>query len=144
MKFSEAIKLKLLSDYQVVILGFKDVNYLKMFNKRNLINLTNGLKTDVGTLASHLSVIKSIKKYNLRKIISFHSRVKSAKDFADKLPKVVQWMSTDSQPDGELITNYVSGVMPTSERNKNLRALSNIEGNQRYVLSNAPFVSLAD
>ncbi|MDC3259133.1 Helicase associated domain protein [Porticoccaceae bacterium] len=50
-------------------------------------------------------------------------------------------MPSDTKPDGELLTNHVSGAMPTNERNKNLQALGNITDDQRYILSNARCLS---
>jgi hypothetical protein len=50
-------------------------------------------------------------------------------------------MPEDSRPDGELLTGHVSGVMPTNERSRNLRALGEIESGQRYVLSNSRCLS---
>lgn len=141
MKFSEAIKLKLLSDYQVVILGFKDVNYLKMFDKRNLINLTNGLKTDVGTLASHLSVIKSIKKYNLRKIISFHSRVKNAKSFSLDFTKIYSWVPSDQKKFINIWSNHVNGSQKSHEREDIISEFGDRKLSDFSILTNARCLS---
>jgi len=50
-------------------------------------------------------------------------------------------MPSETKPDGELLTNHVSGAMPTNERNRNLQALGNITDDQIYILSNARCLS---
>jgi len=56
-------------------------------------------------------------------------------------PKVIEWMPESNRPDGELLTSYVSGDMPTNQRNQSLQALGQISDNQRYVLGNARCLS---
>ncbi len=141
LSFGEAIERDLLTDYQVVIVGIDNPSYSSMIERRTLVETETKIESDAQSFASHIGLAKAVKNYDLSRIISFHSRVSSAKDFASKLPEVIDWMSDESKPDGELITNYVSGVMPTSERNKNLRALADINKNQKYILSNARCLS---
>ena len=50
------------------------------------------------------------------RVISFHSLVRAARDFANKLPEGIDWMPQGSRPDDELLTGHVSGVMPTHEK----------------------------
>jgi superfamily II DNA or RNA helicase len=139
--FGEAIDQDLLSDYQVVVVGINNSSYSSMIDERKLVKTDTDIHSDAQSLASHIGLAKAIKNYDLRRIISFHSRVSSARDFANQLPEVVEWMPKKSRPDGELITDYVSGAMPTSERDKNIRALGDISDNQRYILSNARCLS---
>ena len=141
LSFGEAIEQDLLTDYQVVVVGIDNPSYSSMITERTLVKTDTDIQSDAQSFASHIGLAKAIKNYDLTRVISFHSRVNSARDFANKLPEVIDWMPGENKPDGELLTNHVSGDMPTNERNKNLQALGNITDNQRYVLSNARCLS---
>ena len=141
LSFGEAIEQDLLTDYQVVIVGIDNPRYSEMITERRLVQTESDIQSDAQSFASHIGLAKAMKSYGLKRVISFHSRVSAAKDFANKLPEVIDWMPGKSRPDGELIANYVSGAMPTNERSRNLQALGEIEPNQRYVLSNARCLS---
>ncbi len=141
LSFGEAIEQDLLTDYQVVVVGIDNPRYSEMITERSLVQTDNDIQSDAQSLASHIGLAKAMKTYDLKRVISFHSRVSAAKDFANKLPEVIDWMPEKSRPDGELLTGYVSGAMPTNERSRNLHALGEIDLNQRYVLSNARCLS---
>ena len=141
LSFGEAIEQDLLTDYQVVVVGIDNPSYSAMITERTLVKTDTDIQSDAQSFASHIGLAKAIKKYDLTRVISFHSRVSSARDFANKLPEVIEWMPSENKPDGELLTNHVSGAMPTNERNKNLQALGNITDDQRYILSNARCLS---
>ena len=141
LSFGEAIEQDLLTDYQVVVVGIDNPSYSAMITERTLVKTDTDIQSDAQSFASHIGLAKAIKNYDLTRVISFHSRVSSARDFANKLPEVIDWMPSETKPDGELLTNHVSGAMPTNERNKNLQALGNIADDQRYILSNARCLS---
>jgi superfamily II DNA or RNA helicase len=142
LTFGQAIKDSLLSDYQVVIVGINNSLYADMITNRRLIETEEkNIQSDAQSFASHIGLAKAIKKYDLRRVISFHSRVSAARDFSGVLPDVVDWMSEASRPEGELVTNFVSGEMSTFYRNKSLRVLGEIAPNQRCILSNARCLS---
>jgi superfamily II DNA or RNA helicase len=141
LSFGEAIEQDLLTDYQVVIVGIDNPRYSEMITERSLVQTDNDIQSDAQSLATHIGLAKAMKTYDLKRVISFHSRVSAAKDFANKLPEIIDWMPEKSRPDGGLLTGYVSGAMPTNERSRNLRALGEIEAGQRYVLSNARCLS---
>jgi len=141
LSFGEAIEQDLLTDYQVVVVGIDNPRYSEMITERSLVQTDNDIQSDAQSFASHIGLAKAMKTYDLKRVISFHSRVSAAKDFANKLPEVIDWMPEESRPEGDLLTGYVSGAMPTNERSRNLQALGQIEDNQRYVLSNARCLS---
>jgi predicted helicase len=146
LSFGEAINpsdgsIPLLTDYQVVVIGVDNSFYSSMITERELVKTQNNIQTDAQSFASHIGLIKAIKKYDLRRVISFHSRVSAASDFANKLPEVINWMPKRARPDGDLITNFVAGFMPTSDRNRHLLELGELKETQRYVLSNARCLS---
>ena len=141
LSFGEAIEQKLLSDYQVVVVGVDDSLCAEMISERQLVKTENDIETDAQSFASHIGLAKAIKSYDLRRVITFHSKVKSANTFQQDFAEVVDWMPEASRPVGRFITNYVSGEMSTSLRNQNLRRLGELEDGERAILSNARCLS---
>jgi superfamily II DNA or RNA helicase len=141
LNFGEAIEKKLLSDYQVVVVGVDNSRYKQMVDKRRIVKADKHINTDAETLAKHIALAKAIRDYDLRRTITFHSRIKTASEFANMLPKVVSWMPPRHRPKVELITDHVSGEMSTGERNRRLNRLRNIEPGQSAVLTNAGCLS---
>jgi len=141
LSFGEAIDQKLLSDYQVVVVGVDDALCAEMISERQLIQTENEIETDAQSFANHIGLAKAIKSYDLRRVITFHSKVKSASAFQQDFAEVVDWMPEASRPSGSFITNYVSGEMSTSVRNQNLRRLGELENGERAILSNARCLS---
>jgi superfamily II DNA or RNA helicase len=131
----------LLTDYQVIVVGVDDSLCAEMISERRLIQTENKIESDAQSFASHIGLAKAIKSYDLRRVITFHSKVKSANDFQNDFSDVVDWMPEDSRPDGDFITNYVSGAMSTSQRNQNLRRLGELAEGERAILSNARCLS---
>ena len=84
LNFSEAINRELLSDYQVVIVGVDDPAVEAKITNRSIVQTEDKVQIDTETLANHIALAKEIKDYNLRRIISFHSRVKSAQKFSEE------------------------------------------------------------
>ena len=141
LTFGEAIKNDLLTDYRVVVVGVDQLFYKDMIDKRRLVETDTDIQSDAQSLASHIGLAKAVKDYDLRRVITFHSRIKAAKDFANNLPKVIEWMPLASRPSGEVVASHVAGDMPTSKRNQNLQALGDVKDSQRYVLANARCLS---
>ena len=141
LNFGEAIEKGLLSDYQVVVVGVDNSRYKEMVDKRRIVKADKGLQTDAETLAKHVALAKAIRDYGLRRTITFHSRINTASEFANMLPKVVSWMPPRHQPKVELVTDHVSGEMTTGERNRRLNRLRNVEPGQSAVLTNAQCLS---
>ena len=81
--FAEAIRLKLLCDYRVVVTVVTDKEVAKMIRTKKHISLGDeGFKAR--DLAVHIAVDKAAREHNLRKSISFHSRIFKAKEFSRK------------------------------------------------------------
>jgi superfamily II DNA or RNA helicase len=143
LTFSKAIKDELLTDYRVVIVGV-DKNRIRQIKnwieREQLIETDAGLLTDAKTLAVSIAVLKAIKDWNLHRIISFHGRVRRARDFSEDIQKVAQWLPDADKIQGKLRADYVSGKMSTELRNLKLKRLKNI-GAQIGLLSNARCLS---
>jgi len=141
LKFSDAIRLKLLTDYRVEIIGVDDPLYRQYAEQGVFVTLDGKTITDARTLASHIAVAKAIKKYDLRRIITFHGRVARARDFADQFPQFIRWMPKADIPSGQIWTELISGDMASNKRDAILDRLREVQPPARGLVTNARCLS---
>ena len=163
LPFGKAIERKLLTDYRVVIIGVDDPTIAQWIARRELVSLSpprplgegwgEGAfhnqkgqpaptrETDSESLAAQIGLLKAIKDYDLKRIISFHSRVKRAEDFTTDMQNTMQWIGDEHRPSGTLRTDFVSGNMPANKRKIKLDQLKALSVDERGVLSNARCLS---
>jgi predicted helicase len=135
--FGEAIERDLLTDYQVVVVGVDDATY-RDWAQRGRYVTTDGIKvTDARTLAGQIGLAKAMRRYDLHRTITFHSRVKHARQFAHSLPEVIAWMPARHRPKGQLWSDYASGEMPAGQRHVLLQHLRRLDDGERGLLANA-------
>lgn len=135
--FSEAIRRDLLTDYQVVVVGVDDATYLQWAERGTLVTRDDKNIADARSLAGQIGLAKAMRKYDLRRVISFHSRVKRAREFATELPDVINWMPARQRPKGRLWARPATGEMSAGERHVLLQHLAHLEDGQRGLLTNA-------
>jgi predicted helicase len=75
LTFAQAIDQDLLSDYQVVIVGVDDATYKAWAENGRFVTRDGKTITDARTLAGQIGLAKAIRRFDLRRIITFHSRV---------------------------------------------------------------------
>ena len=141
LSFGEAIDRKLLTDYQLVIIGVDEPMIANWIEHREQLKTSSDEVIDAKSLAAEIGLIKAIKDYNLTRVISFHSRVKSAEDFSKELPQVLDLIELKHKPKGKLATGFVSGIMPTNYRRQKLEQLKELSQGDYAVLSNARCLS---
>ena len=141
LNFSKAIEKELLSDYQVVIVGVDDPSVQAQIIDRMLVDTGNECNIDTETLANHIALAKAIKDYDLNRMITFHSRVKSAKKFSEDHPLILDWIPEESKSSKSAMTSYVSGEMNAKNRNTEISKLRNISEQEVGILANARCLS---
>ena len=141
LPFGKAIERKLLTDYRVVIIGVDDPTIAQWIARRELVSIGTGIETDSESLAAQIGLLKAIKDYDLKRIISFHSRVKRAEAFTTDMQNTLQWISGEHRPSGTLRTDFVSGNMSAYKRKIKLDQLKALGADERGVLSNARCLS---
>jgi superfamily II DNA or RNA helicase len=149
LSFSEAIKDKLLTDYRVVIVGVDDerIKEIKEWIERGrLVETDTGLLTEAKSFAASIGVLKAIKDWNLQpqngyRVISFHGRVKRAREFSEDIIQVAKWLPEEHKPRERLWATYVSGDIPTNFRSQKLKQLKNIGKDEIGFLANARCLS---
>jgi superfamily II DNA or RNA helicase len=141
LTFGEAIEREQLTDYRVLIVGVDDQRIKEWIENRRLVATDTGLTTDAKSLAAQIGLLKAIKDWSLRRLISFHSRVKGARLFSEDIVQVSEWLDVAHRPSGHLRAEYVSGEMPTIERRQKLTRLKNVGNGDIGLLSNAKCLS---
>jgi superfamily II DNA or RNA helicase len=142
LSFAEAIDRRLLSDYQVAIICVRDADYRAQAQAAALVSIDGGTTvTDARTLAGQVGLAKAMARYGLRRVISFHSRVALARAFSRSFPSAVAWMPTDHRPSGTLWSRYISGQMPSGERDRDLTRFRELAPDERGLLANARCLS---
>ncbi len=141
LSFAEAIEQDLLSDYQVLIIGVDDETYRAYAENGRFVTRDGKEVTDARSLAAQIGLAKAIHKYDLRRILSFHSRVKASREFSDSLPDVISWMPEEDRPTGVTWGDHVSGAMNTGQRETKLSRLRNVKSGERGLLANARCLS---
>jgi superfamily II DNA or RNA helicase len=141
LSFGEAIERKLLTDYRVAIIGVDDATYRDWAERGTLVTLDGKKLTDARSLAGQIGLAKAMKKFDLHRVISFHSRVKAAKEFATSMPAVLDWMPTRQRPKGTLWSDHASGEMSAGERHTLLQHLKRLDDGERGLLANARCLS---
>jgi predicted helicase len=141
LSFGEAIERDLLTDYQVAIVGVDDATYREWARKGTLVTRDGKTIDNAATLAGHIGLAKAMRKYDLRRVISFHSRVKRAREFASSMPDVIDWMPSRQRPKGTLWSDVATGEMPAGDRYVRLQHLGRLDDADRGLLSNARCLS---
>ncbi|HUG69820.1 MAG TPA: DEAD/DEAH box helicase family protein [Pirellulaceae bacterium] len=144
LTFHEAISAKpepLLTDYQVVVIGVTDREAKAWAERATLVRTAEGLSTDARTLAAQIGLVKAMRKYDLRKLITFHSSVAKAARFVDatrrdSLPGVIPHLTRSARPSGKLWTKHISGHTPAGQRATLLKGLGHLPEDTRGILSN--------
>ena len=120
LSFGEAIERGLLTDYQVAVVVVDDDTYRDYAERGQFVTMDGKTSSDARLLASQIGLAKAMREYDLRRVISFHSRVDRAYRFVDQLPAVIRQIPPDERPLGELWCSHVSGRMPSGERDAKL------------------------
>jgi superfamily II DNA or RNA helicase len=144
LTFGEAIKNDppLLTDYQVVIVGVDNAMVSQWIEDREIVTPETGdTVTDAGSLAAQIGLLKAMKDYNLKRVISFHSRVKRAEEFSSDIHDAIGIIKKSNRPTGNLKADFVSGKMATSVRGDKLKSLKGIGPGEIGLLSNARCLS---
>ncbi len=123
LTFGEAINKKLLADYKIIVTGVSN----KEIEKNEFIKV-NDKTIDIQTYAKAVTLKKVLKKYNLKKVITFHSYIKSASLFSELLNNL------------KLSSNFISGTHNIRERKELVKKLER-KTKEVEILSNARVLS---
>jgi len=137
LTFGKAIQDGHLTDYQVVIIGVDEPMVKQYIDEQEIVAINTDETTDARTLAAKIGLLKAIKDYDLKRVISFHSRVDGAKTFSEEMINVINIIDHRHRPKGTFLTNYVSGTMKAGDRKDKIDKLKALESHDRGILTNA-------
>lgn len=141
LNFSEAIARDLLTDYKVIIVGVDDPMIKAWIDQRELLKTDTNITTDAQTFAAYVGLMKVMRDYDLKRVISFHGRVQRAQDFASQYLKVLDWTTPEHKPAGVIKADYVSGNMNAGDRSRKINQLKTLYRADRGLLANARCLS---
>ena len=141
LSFSSAIKEELLTPYKVVVVGVDDAQIAQKIDERSFVSMQQLQLIDSESLGNHIALAKAIKKHNLRRLITFHGTVDSAKLFSDQHIEICHHLTKESKTENELVVTHISGKMNARARARKLQGLKDISLNQTGLISNAKCLS---
>jgi superfamily II DNA or RNA helicase/ribosome modulation factor len=120
MTFGEAILRGHISDYKIVVICITDSEVREIIQRGGRVVIDDEYEWEAKALAKRIALIKGINSYGLKKVFSFHSRVKGAKTFTDTTTPYNLHSVTSMLPiysDKQIQTFHVNGTMPSGMRN---------------------------
>jgi superfamily II DNA or RNA helicase len=134
LSFAEAIELKLLADYRVVVAVMTGQEVRQTLINVPMLNV--GHKTiPADMLAAQIALLKTCRRFGLRRVITYHSRVANAVKFATTVEAAAEVLPDGDRPvavHGE----FISGGMRLAVRRQVLNQLDN-PGDKTVIVSNA-------
>lgn len=126
LNFAKSVLLDVIVDYKIVI-SVVTSGMVKDFLYTSNVKFKNK-KMDSISVAHLLAMQHAVKEHDIKKLITFHSRVKAAESFGALISE--HWL--------ELLEDFnsfhVSGKMPANVREKNIRGFKN---SNKSILTNA-------
>ena len=135
--FAEAIDRGLLADYRVAVVAVDDDESAQLAARGAFVIAEGESVTDARTLARELAVARAMKRWDLRRVVTFHSRVHLARRFSEDFPGLLSWLPARRRPNGVTTAEHVSGKMSSGERAAALDRFAELLDTDRAVLSNA-------
>jgi superfamily II DNA or RNA helicase len=141
LTFGQAIELGKLTDYQVVVVGVDEPMVREWIMEGEIVSYGDQNHTDARTLAAKIAVLKAIKDYDLKRVISFHTNIKRAKEFASDVFDVADIIDPEQRPLGHIWSQHVDGTMSAGKRRDLINGLKELDGYEIGLLTNARCLS---
>ncbi|MEU9168537.1 Helicase associated domain protein [Streptomyces sp. NPDC048420] len=134
--FSRAIALGLLADYRIIVPVVTDEQVRAAASSQEGDFYQSG-RTAISpaVLATQIALLRAAHTYGLRRMITFHNRVDSARWFADTLPHAVAHLEPPERP-ANLSVGHVHGQQPLAGRRQTLDQMRT-EDSSLIVITNA-------
>lgn len=137
LSFSQAIGRRILADYRVVIGVLDNPSYRHHLREGRRVRFGSGAPRSINDVATEIWLAKAIRRFGLRRVVTFHSRVRRAAGFAENFPKTCETLPEDERPAASLWAEHVSGEMPVGRREQVLDRLRSLWRTECAVVSNA-------
>jgi superfamily II DNA or RNA helicase len=127
LSFGAAAQKGIICRYKVII-SLIDKEMVDDFTRRRGITLVEHDEISARWMANLIAVQQAIKKVDAKKIITFHSRIRLADDFAANLPRGIAYHLRDYE------VRHVNGEQSSGERGEIIRSFADA---QKALLTNA-------
>ncbi len=131
IKFGDAIKLNLLSDYKIKVIVVSNNDIKELIDRRYWLNIL-GKEITADDLAKVWALLRSLDEAN--HIISFHSRIHNAKEFQILVEKTIELLKLNKKEVVNVKTYHICGEYPTYQRSK---ILSEFINQKKSLVTNA-------
>lgn len=131
IKFGEAIKLNLLSDYKIKVIIVSNEDIKELIDRRYWLDIL-GKEITADELAKVWALFKSLNDTN--HVISFHSRIRGAKEFQILVEKTIELLKSHKKEVEDVKTYHITGEYPTYQRSK---ILSDFIKQKKSLVTNA-------
>lgn len=123
LTFGEAIRLNIISDYRIILVGVRDPEIRQLLEENPPLGTTGPEERAVRArhLAKQLAVLKGMAECDARKVFTFHGRIKAAKAFAlASTPEGIQHVLHRLPAYRDRLTGFradhVNGTQSTADR----------------------------
>ena len=138
----EAIKDGVITDYKIVLSFIEENQFPEYLEKNEVIDISSydseEKTAQSNSLLKQIILGKAVNELNLKKIITYHSRIKSAKDFIfgskDTLPLEDVFNRQFSFSDSDLYLNHINGTFKANSRSK---IFNDFDKSKMSILSNS-------
>ena len=139
LSFGDAIRRQLLSDYRVAVVVLDDGELRAEVERGRFVEVDGTPVRDARSLAQQIALTRLMcdRDYVLRRIVTFHSRIKPAREFSRHLPVTIGLLNEETRPSGFVWAAHINGEMPTGERATVLDRLRKVATGQHGVVTNA-------
>jgi hypothetical protein len=98
-----------------VIIGVTNSQIEEMVEEREFLQLS-GKSFDARTLGAHIGLSKAMAKFDVSRVISFHSRVTAAEDFARDQIYIEKLVSQTTHNNSPFVATSISGRSSARDR----------------------------
>jgi superfamily II DNA or RNA helicase len=133
LSFKEAIEEGLLCPYQVVVMPVSDEEVAELVQRRKLVTADGDHVTDAYTLAAQIACLRTLRRFECRRLVAFHASVENSKRFAADL-ETAHSLLGDQAP-SSFHSTHIDGYMSKVERDGLLHRFSS-EDETPQILSN--------
>jgi superfamily II DNA or RNA helicase len=120
LDLASAIEAGIVADYRVVV-AVVDRRTL-----RTLDQLAPG--SDPRMVAGAVATVRAMRAWQMRSVLSFHSRVHRSREFAEMIGAVARGLDRDERPVGPGYAAWVAGSTPAADRDRALSRLGTSDG----------------
>ncbi|MGW3974639.1 Helicase associated domain protein [Streptomyces ardesiacus] len=136
LPFSRAREQGLLADYQVIVAVTTDAQVQALTANERIAFQVGRSALSADMLARQIAVLRAAEEHHIRRMITYHGRIRDAKWFAKTLPAAALLLTPDSSSSETVWADHVYGGQSVAERRKVLDRLRGTDG-RLVVVANA-------